>query len=108
MPSGAFKGVAGTVKKGGLVIPEDDSQSKPVNPAAKEWSAEEKNKWETLVNEVIEGFEIYLLPIGDASKLRKFTMEEPEPEYKYLFSLLGDIPEVCYHQLGTYNYLYHT
>jgi hypothetical protein len=101
VPSGALKGVTEAVKKGGPVIPEDDGQSKPGNPAAKEWNAEEKNNWETLVNEVIQGFEVYMLPRGNASKLRKFTVEEPEPEYEYLFSLLDDILEVCYHQLGT-------
>jgi hypothetical protein len=107
VPVGASKGVAETVKKGGPVVPEDESQSKSVNPAVKEWSPAEKRSWEALVNEVIKGFEIYMLPIGDVSELRKFTVEEPEPEYDYLFWLLGDILEVCYHQLEINNYLYH-
>jgi hypothetical protein len=106
VPVETSKGAAETAKKGDPIAPEDGSQPKLVNPAVKEWSPAEKKSWESLVNDVLKGFEIYMLPRGNVTELRKFTVEDPEPEYDYLFSLLDDTFQVCYRQFESNDQLF--
>jgi hypothetical protein len=98
-------------QKGDMNIIEDDGKSKLDTAPMKEWTIEEKEIWEQLVNQTIKGFNdismmvqepssystAFILPRKDVSLLRKLTLNGSDSVYEYILSILDDTLEVRGH-----------
>jgi hypothetical protein len=116
----ALRVVPEIAKKGDMNIIDDDGKSKLDTAPAKEWTVEEKEIWEQLVNTAITGFEdistmvqapssyseASMLPRKDVSLLRKFTLNGSDSVYEFILSILDDTLEVCGpHKISVVTYL---